>query len=147
MMNRLKHSADFFDPPRTVTVDGKNYPIRWDFSAALRFMEYVDRSEDDDETFLRTVLEIWYPQVPENTDEALTQAIGFYCGGDDPREGYYTPAFAPTEERQGIYLGFLTQFGIDLNREQIHWWVFRRLLQHLKKGGRTREYGNHRKRT
>lgn len=126
---------DFFKLPKTVTVDGKIYPIRWDFSTALRFMEYVDGSEDGDEIFLQTVLKIWYPQVPENKDEALTQAIRFYCGGTLPEEGYYAPLFPPQKKREGIYLYFLNQYGIDLNQDTVHWWVFRKLLEHYQKGG------------
>ena len=117
--------------PKTVTVEGKIYPIRWDFTAALRFMEYVDRSDDEDEIFLKNVLAIWYPRIPNNTDEALTQAIKFYCGGDLPGEGYYTPAFSPAEDSSELYAKFWERFGLDLTRDSIHWWVFRRLLNCL----------------
>lgn len=127
--------TDGFKLPKTVNVNGKQYSIRWDFSTALRFMEYVDGSEDEDEIFLQTVLEIWYPQVPDNKDEALTQAIRFYCGGDFPKEGYYTPLFPPQGKKDGIYLYFLNQYGIDLHRDPVHWWVFRKLLEHYQKGG------------
>lgn len=142
-MKKLKHSPDFGDfchLPRTVTIDGNIYPIRWDFSAAIRFMEYVDGSEDEDEIFLKNVLNIWYPKVPENTDEALTQAIRFYCGGNLPQEGYYAPIFAPQGNREDLYLGFLKRYGIDLNRDAVHWWVFCRLLEHWK-GEQTNGYG------
>ncbi|MBQ1272765.1 MAG: hypothetical protein IIY12_04635 [Clostridia bacterium] len=118
--------------PKTVTVDGKQYPIRWDFTTALRFMDYVDRSDDEDEIFIKNVLSIWYPRIPDNTDEALTQAIKFYCGGDLPGEGYYTPAFSPSEDHSGLYAEFWERFGLDLTRDSIHWWVFRRLLKCLK---------------
>lgn len=125
---------DFLKLQKTVTIDGKIHPIRWDFTAALRFMEYVDRSEDEDEVFLNNVLKIWYPEIPVNRDEALTQAIRFYCGGTFPDEGYYAPLFSPTENREGIYLYFLNQYGIDLNHDTVHWWVFRTLLKRYKKG-------------
>ncbi len=139
-MNRPKTLADLLDGtylPKTVTVAGISYPIRWDFSTALRFMEYVDTSRDDDETFLKTVLEIWYPKVPEDTDEALTQVIRFYCGGDLPGEGYYTPLFPPSEDCTPLYGEFTRQFGIDLQRDPVHWWVFRRLLGLWKERSRT----------
>lgn len=123
--------------PRTVKIEGKSYPIQWDFTAALKFMEYVDTSQDEDEVFLKKVLEIWYPTIPENTDEALTQAIRFYCGGDLPGEGYYTPVFAPLEEKTGIREGFLKHFGIDLEKDTVHWWIFRRLLTALRERRKT----------
>lgn len=130
----LVDTSAFLDLQKTVTVEGKIYPIRWDFSAALRFMEYVDSSEDDDEIFLQRVLELWYPEVPDNRDEALTQAIRFYCGGDLPEEGYYAPILPPQGDRSDIYLYFSNQYGIDLNRDTVHWWVFRKLLEYYKKG-------------
>lgn len=119
----------FYSPPTEVTVDGVSVPIRWDFETAFRFMDYVDQSEDEDDVFIRTVLEIWYPNVPKNTDEALTAAIRFYCGGQEPGGGYYAPAFSPDTCRETIYLDFLKRYGIDLNRDTVHWWVFRRLME------------------
>ncbi len=139
-MKQHKLTPDISFPdrlPQTVTVEGQQYPIRWDFAAALRFMEYVDTSQDDDECFLKTVLEIWYPRVPENRDEALTQAIKFYCGGDLPGAGYYTPAFAPSEDHTTLYEGFREQFGIDLKQDPVHWWVFRQLLQSFQERRKT----------
>ena len=125
-------NTPFFCPPTTVTVDGEIYPIRWNFETAFLFAEYVDQSQDDDETFLETVLSIWYPQIPPNRDGAMEEAIRFYCGGTAPREGYYQPALNPTSGREELYLAFLTRYGIDLNREQMHWWVFRKLAEDLK---------------
>ena len=122
----------FFRPATTVTVDGKEYPIRWGFETAFLFAEYVDRSEDDDELFLDTVLSIWYPKIPENKDRALDEAIRFYCGGTPPKEGYYQPVATPGIGREETYLAFLQRYGIDLNREEMHWWVFRRLAENLK---------------
>ena len=133
-MNQHKFSLNLFSDtlPKTVKVDGKVYSIRWNFTAALKFMEYVDSSQDEDEVFLRKVLEIWYPIVPENTDEALTQAIRFYCGGDLPGEGYYTPIFAPLKEKEEIKEAFLNRYGINLEEETVHWWIFRRQLAALR---------------
>ena len=132
-----RSSFDFFSPPKTVTVGGKEYPIRWDFETAFRFMEYVDRSEEDDETFLNTVLKIWYPLLPEDKDEALDAAITFYCGGTPPKSGYYTPSFPPKTCREELYLAFLRRYGIDLNRQKLHWWIFRRLAEGVQKERRT----------
>lgn len=136
--HKLLPDLTFPEPlPKTVIVEGKPYPIRWDFTAAVRFMDYVDQSEDEDEIFIKNVLSIWYPRIPENTDEALTQAIKFYCGGDLPGEGYYTPAFPPAEDHAGLYAEFWEIFGLDLTRDPIHWWVFRRLLNCLKERRKT----------
>ena len=132
-----KAPRDFFSPPKTVTVEGREYPIRWDFETAFRFMEYVDRSEDDDETFLNTVLSLWYPLIPENRDAAMEAAVTFYCGGTPPKKGYYAPAFPPQTCREDFYLAFLSRYGIDLNKQTLHWWIFRRLAEGLRKERRT----------
>ena len=136
MLKRLKHlsqtDGDFFCPPTEVTVRDRRYPIRWDFETAFLFMEYVDTSEDKDETFMETVLSLWYPEIPEDRDEALQEAIRFYCGGTLPEEGYYSPVFSPLPRREELYFDFLTYYAIDLNRERLHWWVFRRLAEELK---------------
>lgn len=129
-----RSESPFFSPPKEVRVDGISVPIRWDIETAFRFMEYVDTSEDRDEIFLKTVLDIWYPNVPQNTDAALNEAIRFYCGGDLPKAGYYQPVISPELCREEIYLDFLQRYGIDLNRNKIHWWVFRKLLKNKNEG-------------
>ena len=115
-----------------VDIHGTPTPIRWNFTAALRFMDYVDNSTDDDETFLDTVLKIWYPEIPQDRDLALTRAIEFYCGGNAPGEGYYSPVFA-LESKETIREAFLRRYGIDLDRDDVHWWTFRRLLRQIGK--------------
>ncbi len=135
-MKHLKHfsptDGDFFHPPKYVTVEGIDYPIRWDFETAFLFMEYVDASQDDDATFLETVLSLWYPVIPKNRDKAMDEAIRFYCGGTMPEEGYYSPSFSPVPRREEVYFDFLKHYKIDLNRERLHWWIFRRLAEELK---------------
>lgn len=133
-MKKVNCSDNSLLLPKTVSVEGKSYPIRWDFSAALQFMEYVDTSKDEDEVFLRKVLEIWYPRIPDDFDEALTQAIRFYCGGNLPQEGYYAPIFSVHEDRTGIYQFFLNHYGINLKQDCVHWWVFRQLLEQYQNG-------------
>lgn len=132
MRSDLQKTREFYSPPKSVTVNGVAYPINWDFETAFRFTEYVDRSQDDDEAFLETVLTIWYPTVPEDRDAALEAAITFYCGGTPPKEGYYTPAVPTDGRRAEFYYLFLRRYGIDLNREPLHWWVFRRLAATLQ---------------
>lgn len=142
-MKNTTSLVDGFSPLRkTVTVEGVNYPIRWDFETALRFMEYVDTSEDDDETFIQNVLKIWYPTVPKNANEALTQVIRFYCGGEFPTVGYYAPLFSPKEGKEEIYRYFLNRFGINLRTETVHWWVVRKLMNDYRRGG---NYGSKRR--
>ena len=117
--------------PKTVTVAGRQIPIGWDFATALRFMEYVDTSEDEDEVFLETVLKIWYRTVPEDRDGALDAAIRFYCGGRSPKEGYYRPLISPKTKPEDLRSFFLCRYGIDLNEDPLHWWEFRQLLNHF----------------
>lgn len=132
--NNLSHTTDggFFRPPTHVTVEGVRYPIRWDFETAFLFMEYVDTSEDSDEVFLDTVLALWYPQIPENKDKAMEEVLKFYCGGVLPKNGYYEPVAEGTPPRERLYFDFIKYYGIDLNREHLHWWVFRRLWEGLR---------------
>jgi len=129
----------FYEPPTCVTVNGVRYPIRWGFETAILFTEYVDGSDDGDETFLDTVLSLWYPKIPEDRNAALDEAIRFYCGGSLPREGYYSPATETKVDREELYLYFLQRYGIDLNRQELHWWVFRKLARdRSEKGGKRR---------
>lgn len=123
----------FYPLPESVSVNGKEYAINHTFGTALSFMNYVDESkETDDKTFLDTVLSLWYPIVPEDRDAAMNAALQFYCGGTMPQKGYYTPVFAPADYKKNVYFDFLKNYGIDLNRDDLHWWVFRELLLALR---------------
>ena len=123
----------FYPLPESVTVNGKEYAINHHFGTALAFMNYVDESdEENDKIFLDTVLRLWYPVIPQDRDAALEAALRFYCGGALPREGYYTPVFAPADYKKKVYFEFLKTYGIDLNRDDPHWWVFRELLLALR---------------
>ena len=129
----LPINEPFYNLPTAVPVENRSYPIRWDFTTAVRFMEYVETSTDDDLTFVDKVLEIWYPKVPEDKGKALDAALRFYCAGKAPELGYYCPIFRAKEEKEAVYLRFLREYGIDLNRQPLHWWTFRNLLLHLNK--------------
>ena len=138
-MNKQEYSIPsdrFFPLPHTVTVDGKEYPIRWDTDTVFDFMEYVDESRDEDGDFVNRVLEIWYPQIPENRTQALDAALEFYRAQGPGPCVPCMKAGSAKERRKAVYYEFLAQFGIDLNRTVLHWWAFRELLCRLKERSR-----------
>ncbi len=117
-----------------VTVEGMRYPLRGDFLSVLKFMQYLDRSMEEDDLFLEQALGILYPCIPPNTDRALEGILTFYNGGTFPEEGYYSPLFLP-EETENVFQTMKSRYGIDLYETPLFWWDFRRLWKERNNHG------------
>ncbi len=130
--------------PKTVTIDGREYPIRYDFRIGMK-LERIRCSEVDDTMRIIRLLQMYYPELPENISEAINQMLWFYRCGEpeedkeaekDKRQRYqrrnsHKPAFSFAQDAPYIYAAFKEQYGIDLTREDMHWWKFMALFESL----------------
>lgn len=130
--------------PEAVLIDGREYPIRCDFRIGMRF-DRVRCSKTDDINKLIRLLQMYYPEIPANVNEAIKQMLWFYrCGEPEEdteeekgkrqryqRRNSREPAFSFAQDAPYIYAAFKEQYGIDLTETEMHWWKFMALFESL----------------
>lgn len=124
--------------PTQVRLAGRRYPIRWRFTDCLpiilAFEEEAELTPAEQQMIL---LRRFYPKLPPDLAQAAALAVRFLDGGsstaadeDDPEE---QPLRLYSFSRDGglIYSAFRGQYGIDLRRDELHWWAFLALFHDL----------------
>ena len=128
--------------PKTVTVDGEEYPIEWNFRAAILFELLMDDPDYSAPEKIEQALLLFYPkEIPVNIDTAVDEVIKFYLCGEDLSKEQETGGWRRKRSRKNysfeqdaayIYAAFLSEYGIDLNSvEGLHWWKFSALFSAL----------------
>ncbi len=114
-----------------VRIDGKSYRINTDFTVWIEIERLLfDRHINDEKRFAE-ILVLAYPLLPPEPYAAIERIMWFYSGGGLKGEnpgGQKLPAFDIREDFDYIWAAFLGEFGIDLLKDNLHWWKFRVLL-------------------
>ena len=126
--------------PKKVDIDGKYYEINWDFRTSILFEMMMDDVELSDEEKLIKGIELYYPVIPENLEEAIEKIIWFYSCGKENNLKSSSKTGSNSEQiynfnydDEYIYSAFLDQYRIDLNDiEYLHWWKFKAMFKALK---------------
>ncbi len=121
--------------PEGVTVDGKTYPLDFDFRNVLRMMETLgnDNLLPDARDYLALKCLTKHPKNVHKVLEAA-KAILFE---EKPGTGEKITSF---EQDAGLIRSAFRQvYGIDLFRDKLTWFEFTELLQNLPEGNRYEE--------
>lgn len=122
--------------PDYLEASGNRYPIKTGYREWMEFEQILDRpdlTEEEKQVFaLRKVLKGPAPHEPLVFLELFLQAAWFCrCGlpvvpGDDGRKtlDFYKDFWA-------VWADFLTYNGVDLLKDDLHWWQFMALFQSL----------------
>ncbi len=127
--------------PKSVLIDGRECSICWDYQTWMRF-DGIRESNIGEEEKLIGMLQLCYPRIPENIEEAVNKMLWFYrCGEEEEKEEKRQryqrrtskePAFSFSQDEPYIYAAFLEEYGIDLTQTQdLHWWKFMSLFESL----------------
>lgn len=127
--------------PKSVLIDGVTYPVNCDFRIGIQF-ENVRKGKGSDAEKLIRLLRLYYPvRIPPDIGKALDRIIWFYrCGEEKEKEekkeryqrrGSKDPAYSFSQDAPYIYAAFKEQYGIDLTKEDLHWWKFMALFESL----------------
>ncbi|SHJ25173.1 Bacteriophage Gp15 protein [Clostridium cavendishii DSM 21758] len=126
--------------PRQVNIDGIDYDINSDFRTSILFEMMVQDNDIGNKEKIVQALELYYPVIPENLQEAIEKIIWFYgCGkevekgkgGEGSNKAKQIYSFEYDDDY--IYAAFLNQYGIDLQEiEDLHWWKFKAMFKALK---------------
>lgn len=126
--------------PTSVDIDGVEYEINSNFRYGILFELLMQDSTIGEKEKILMALELYYPEIPKNINEAIDKILWFYrcgknitsqkCTGKD-REATQIYSFEYDDDY--IYSAFLDQYGVDLQDiEYLHWWKFKAMFKALK---------------
>lgn len=132
-------------PPKSVDLEGVEYPINSDFRTSIRYEILMGDHTKTDEEIAEEALSLFYGKDilrrPDLIEAAINKMIWFYCGGKIESEGGSSrgvpqkAAYSFEYDDDRIYAAFVENFGIDLQEvEYMHWWKFRSLFKTLLNG-------------
>ncbi len=140
--------------PNTVNVGGREYRINSDFRTSVKFELLMMDDELTGKEKLIRGLRLYYPKVPYNIPKAVDAMLWFYgCGKNPEKEEEKEeqkkeeqeqvenetaisaepdgPVYSFEHDSNYIYAAFYEQYGIDLQKTDMHWWKFRALFASL----------------
>lgn len=127
--------------PKTITVNGTEYLIRWDFRTALQCDQILrSQSKLTGTILLKALLKFYVRRPLMFGDEHIDQMFWFLSCGREKDKRRFPRKEAGINNKQPfdfekdadvIYAGFLQQYRIDLQKENMHWWKFMILLENL----------------
>ena len=118
--------------PDTVEIGGVPTRINPDFRVGVAIETELLTDAPDVEGLLRA----FYPDgIPADVESAADQMIWFYAHTDETGQNDdETPRSSAlrgydfTQDADALMASFQQAYGIDLERDSLHWWKFRRLM-------------------
>lgn len=121
----------------SVDIGGQEYRINTDFRVWIEIEHLLFDNSKREEERLAEILVLGYPVLPQDPFEAVKKIVWFYSGGEfceAETEKKGLPAYDLVEDFDYVWGAFRGEFGIDLTKENMHWWKFRVLLSCLGDG-------------
>lgn len=137
--------------PYFVILQGKRFKINVDFRHMISFENILQDKSISNQEKIEYLIRYFYPafynvenynallRLPDLYEEACDKLVWFYKGG---RENYHKSKgdkkksseqiYSYEFDDEYIYGAFYEQYGIDLEKDRIHWWKFKALLKSLK---------------
>jgi hypothetical protein len=121
--------------PRTLTVNGEEYAIRWGHRNCLAILTELEKNDLTRWEQYVYLVQALYEDIPPDFSAALAQASWFLNGGRDTSEAAERAdtvrTYSYEQDAELIYAAFSTRHGIDLSTAEMHWWRFRALFSDL----------------
>lgn len=121
--------------PESLSISGKDCPIKTDFKVWLKFSEIMGQGISEAQK-LPEIFKLIFDELPPNLFNAMAEIIDFYrCGASNqknttdrvPQKRIFDFEF----DADLIYAAFLQQYKIDLCNTEMHWWKFKALFDCL----------------
>ena len=111
------------------------FKIKTDFRQAIKFELLMQDNELNDEEKVLLALNLFYDKL-EDSKKQLEDIIWFYLHGkeviESEKEGKSNQQIYSYEyDADYIFSAFLETYGIDLNKEKLHWWKFKAMFNGL----------------
>lgn len=126
--------------PTSVDIDGVEYEINSNFRYGILFELLMQDSTIEEKDKIYMALDLYYPVIPTNIDEAIEKILWFYkCGKDEAKvkstgkDRGATQIYSFEYDDDYIYSAFLDQYRVDLQDiKYLHWWKFKAMFKSLK---------------
>lgn len=119
------------DLPESVSLGGREVPIRWDYRAILDILSALADPELSERSRQLAALAIFYPErgllSPENAREALEKCFWFIGGGAEAEEGRRSRRLMDWEQDFALIAPPVNRvLGTEIRRpgQRVHWWTF-----------------------
>lgn len=141
--------------PNTVTIGGVEFDINSDYRTSILFEILMTNDEATDEEIIKRTLDLYYPSIPDDIEEAI-EKIKWFFGGYENKSNITNikeskgsinskRVYSYEYDYEYIYSAFLSQYGIDLQYEtELHWWKFKALFLSLSKDNKIVEIMSYR---
>lgn len=119
------------DYPELITVNGVDYEINTNYRYALACFECINDMEISDIERAWGIIGILYKDEPDDTEEALRLAVKYLECGKERKPSTEKQDMDYEYDMHYIRASFRSDYSIDLNRVEMHWWEFCELTQGL----------------
>lgn len=123
------------DLPRSLTVGGEDYSIRYGFKDCLNIMAAFEDEELTNEEKLIVMLDVLYETADftdENIEEAIEKAVWFLSGGSPQREKEEKPLSRLEKDEQLIFAAVNEVAHMDIRMDpDIHYWTYLSYIQSI----------------
>lgn len=130
-----------FELPKTVTIDGNNYAIRYDYRVIIEIIIMLNDAELDDVDKAEALLTMFYIERPTNVKAAIEKCYEFIDMGEtskrrSPRlldwEQDFKYIVAPVNRVLSTDIRAI-EYDPDTNTGGLHWWSF--MAAYMEIGG------------
>lgn len=118
--------------PELITIDGIDYEINTGYEYALACIRCINDPDITSTERALGVIGLLYKEKPVNLDEAMEMAVQYLqCGKEKEEDPDRKPDMDYQQDENYIKSSFMTDYKIDLDDAEMHWWKFCNLLQGL----------------
>ena len=120
--------------PDRVTVEGEECFIKTDFRRWIIFETLMMDGRLKEEEKLAVILPVCLKKMPSSIDRAVKACLNFYRGNEknvEQGKAPSTPVYSFLYDADLIFSAFMSQYGIDLSEEKMHWYKFKALFKGL----------------
>ncbi len=130
--------------PETLNICGEEFNIRHDVKTWIRVSSVMESNTEDIEKIIK-IIALIFPKpiegetlyLPKKLTDTLDKICEFYRGGEKLSEVKEKPTkkknriVSFSHDADLIHCAFLSQYGIDLSKSDMHWWEFLKLFSGL----------------
>lgn len=119
--------------PKYAEINGEKYAINTDFRAGLRCFEIINDPEISDNERALAIIYILFGFVPNKDAELFLEKAQLYlqCGKSTKEQHETNRDMDLTEDAPYIMASFMSDYRIDLNTANLHFWQYIDLIQGL----------------